>query len=122
MKIYTKSLVLLFATSALLSTVNAATSDSGQSNAAKPDKFTELFGDQVIAKGKGLEIRRSQLDDALVSVKASAAAQNQTIPPEQMAMIEPGVLEKLIEMQLLLSQATDADKTKGKTDSTKSFH
>jgi peptidyl-prolyl cis-trans isomerase C len=121
MKLHTKSLVLLFAASAMVSTVSAATSDSGQSSAAKPDKLTALFGDQVIAKGKGLEIRRSQLDDALVSVRASAAANNQTIPPEQMAMIEPGVLEKLIEMQLLLSQATDADKAKGKTDSTKSF-
>jgi len=121
MKLYTKSLVLLFAASALLSRVHAATSDSGQSTASKPDKLTELFGDQVIAKGKGLEIKRSQLDDALVSVKATAAARNQTIQPEQMAMIEPGVLDRLIQMQLLLSQATADDKAKAKTESAKNF-
>jgi peptidyl-prolyl cis-trans isomerase C len=122
MKICAKLLVLLFAASTLQARVQAATADSGQNNTAKTaDKLTDLFRDQVIAKGKGLEIRRSQLDDALVGVKASAAAQNRSIPAEQMDLIEPSVLDRLIQMQLLLSQATDADKAKGKTDSTRSF-
>ncbi len=121
MKNHMKFLVALFGALILPARVHAATADSGQAAAAKPDKLTQLFGDQVIAKGKGLEIRRSQLDDALVSVKASAASQNRAIPPEQMAMIEPGVLDRLIQMQLLLAQATESDKAKGKTDSTRSF-
>ena len=33
---------------------------------------TELFPDTAVAKGKGFEIKRSQLDDAVTSIKATA--------------------------------------------------
>ena len=71
----------------------------------------ELFPDKVIAKGKGLEIKRSQLDEALISIKAS---QGGNIPPEQMGMLETQVLDQIVTLQLLLGKATDADRQAGK--------
>ncbi len=72
---------------------------------------TELFPDKVIAKGKGIEIKRSQLDEALTSIKSSQAG---NISPEQMGMLEPQVLDQLVTLQLLLGKATDADRQAGK--------
>jgi peptidyl-prolyl cis-trans isomerase C len=96
--------------------------NSGTNAAAKPaDKLTELFGDPVVAKGKGVEVKRSQLDSALISIKSAAAARGQTMPPEQMRPLEQQVLQRLIQIQLLLGKATDADRTKGKEAVEKQF-
>jgi len=100
--------------------LHAAT--SGTNAAAKPtDPLTELFGDPVIAKGKGIEVKRSQLDSALISIKAAAAARGQVLPSQQMRLLEQQVLQRLIQIQLLLGKATDADKTKGKETAEKRF-
>jgi len=98
-----------------------ATRTAAQTNAKPKDKLTELFGDAVVAKAKGWEIKRSELDSALVSVKASAATRGQSIPPEQLSSIERKVLDELIALQLLLGKATEADKAKGKELFGKSF-
>jgi peptidyl-prolyl cis-trans isomerase C len=84
-------------------------------------KSADLFEDKVIAKGKGFEIKRSQLDDTVTSIRSTAIARGQTIPPEQMAMMEQQVMERLIQIQLLLTKATDADKAKGEETSAKRF-
>jgi parvulin-like peptidyl-prolyl isomerase len=68
-----------------------------------------LFGDPVIVKGKGFEIKQSDLDQILTGAKASAAAQNQTLPPEFTAAI----LNQLITIQSLLQKATPADRAVG---------
>jgi parvulin-like peptidyl-prolyl isomerase len=89
--------------------------NSGTNTAAKSaDVLTQLFGDAVLAKGQGVEIKRSQLDSAMISIKSAAAARGQTMSPEQGQMLEQQVLQHLIQIQLLLSKATDADKAKGK--------
>jgi peptidyl-prolyl cis-trans isomerase C len=117
MKISKKSLVSLCAVAALLA---AYTSRSAmQTNTApatsKPAiKASDLFTNDVVAKGKGVSVTRSQLDDALISIKTGAAARNQTIPPEQMAMLPSQVLQRLIQLQLLTAKATDADRAYGK--------
>jgi parvulin-like peptidyl-prolyl isomerase len=96
--------------------------NSGTNAAAKPaDKLTELFGDAVVAKGKGVEVKRSQLDSALISIKSAAAARGQPMAPEQMRMLEQQVLQRLIQIQLLLDKATEADKAKGKETAEKRF-
>lgn len=85
-----------------------------QTNApAKSDK--DLFADSVVAKGKGFEIKRSQLDEALISFKASVAARGQNIPPEQLSVFEQQMLDQLIRLQLILGHANDADRATGKT-------
>lgn len=80
--------------------------------AAKPAAGLDLF-DSVVAKGKGLEIKRSQVDEAMINIRASAAAHGQTLPPEQVNLIEQQVLQRLIQVQLLMGRATDGDKALG---------
>jgi peptidyl-prolyl cis-trans isomerase C len=84
-------------------------------------KINELFPDKAIAKGKGVEVNRSQLDEEVVRFKSQAAGRNQNIPPEQMAMMERQLLEQLIQVQLLRGKATEADKAAGKTLADKRF-
>jgi len=92
-----------------LAACSPAAAASAQENAPK-DKMIELFGDPVIAKGKGIEIKRSQLDSAMVSLRAAAAGRNQPLPPNAESLI----LRNLINSQVLLSKATEADRTRGK--------
>ena len=90
--------------------------------AAKPAvKPANLFGNTVVAKGKGVEVTRGQLDDEVIRVKAQAAARGQNIPPEQMAMVERQILDQLIQVQLLQAKATEADKAAGKALAEKRF-
>jgi peptidyl-prolyl cis-trans isomerase C len=95
--------------------------DSATSSAKFNSKLNDLFPDTLVVKGKGIEIKRSTFDDTVTSIKASAAANNQPIPPESMALVERQVLENLIRVQLLLAKATDDDKTKGKDTCSKRF-
>jgi peptidyl-prolyl cis-trans isomerase C len=69
-----------------------------------------LFGDAVVAKGKGVEVKRSDLDAIVVKNKAMAAARQMQAPPD----IEEQALKTLVIQQLFLSKATDADRAKGK--------
>ena len=74
----------------------------------------DLFPDVVVAKGKGFQVKRSQLDDAMVSIKSTFAARGQDLPPEEMKHLEQQVLERLIQIQILLGKATDSDRAAGK--------
>jgi peptidyl-prolyl cis-trans isomerase C len=95
-------------------TENASTNAMSAGTNANPDAtMTALFGDPVIAKGKGFQIKQSELDQVLVGLRAAAAARNQTIPPDQMTLIEGQMLNRLIQIQLLLQKATDADRAQG---------
>jgi parvulin-like peptidyl-prolyl isomerase len=75
--------------------------------------MASLFGDPVIAKGKGFEIKQSELDEVVLGIKSAAAAHNETIPPDQMTAIQAQMLNRLIQIQILLQQSTDADKAEG---------
>jgi parvulin-like peptidyl-prolyl isomerase len=94
---------------------NAATNApaSTATNVNSQAAMTALFGDPVIAKGNGFEIKRSELDAVMMGVKSTAAARGQTIPPGQLTQIESQLLGRLIQDQLLLQKATDADRTNG---------
>ena len=89
---------------------------SAATNTMPPDLVTKLFGDPVIAKGKGVEVKHSQLDAEILRIKTSNAAQGRTITPEQISSVEPQVLNSLIARQLVLTKATAADKAKGKEE------
>jgi len=97
--------------------VAALGADSTGSNAPASTKPAppggDLFANDVVAKGKGFEIKRAQLDDAVISLKSTALARGQTIPPDQAAMLDQQVLDRLIQIQILLGKATEDDKTKG---------
>jgi peptidyl-prolyl cis-trans isomerase C len=114
MKTMIKSLVLLLAATPLLALGAAADGKAGQTNAARAAKPSDLFGDTIIAKGKNVSVTRGEFDEALIGIKATASARGQVIPPEQLALVEQQVLDRLIQIQLLLAKATDADKAAGK--------
>lgn len=97
-----------------VSRANADTAPAKDTNAASSTSMTALFGDPVIAKGKGVEIKQSALDEVVLGLKSAAAAHNETIPPQQLTGIEAQMLNRLVQIQLLLQKATDADKAEGK--------
>jgi len=84
-------------------------------------KVADLFAEEIVAQGKGVKVTRAELDDELVNLKAAAAAQGQTIPPQQMRIFEAQVLERLIGRQLLNERATAADKSTGAENSVKAL-
>jgi len=73
-----------------------------------------LFGSDIVAKGKGVEVSRGQLDDEVIRLKSQAAARGQAIPPEQGEMVDRQVLDQMIQLQLLDAKATAADRAAGK--------
>ena len=93
-----------------LTTTNSAAKSSSSTN------------DAVIAKGKGVEVKRSQLDEAVHGLKTQAEAEGKTIPPEQMQRVQSGLLEHMIQTQILLSKATDSEKAKAKEEATEQLH
>lgn len=77
------------------------------------DAMTALFGDPVIAKGTGVAVKRSDLDQVLTGVKAQYLAAGREIPPDQLTLLEARMLDRLIDIQVLLQQANAADKADG---------
>src|SRR5208282_2999416 len=86
---------------------NAPEAATTATNSKPADVMAALFGDPVIAKGNGFEIKQSQLDSVTDAFKARGAAMGQTIPPDELAKT---ALTSLIVNQILLQMATDADK------------
>ncbi len=99
---------------ACLSAPSGVAATAGTTNASSASKLTELFGDPVIAKAKGVEIKRSELDKSLVPIKSNYAARGQNLGAEQTALLEAQVLNEMVGVQLTLLKATDADKQKGR--------
>lgn len=114
--------ILVLATGLLTAWLPTAIAQADKAGETKPaDKIAELFGDPVVAKGKGMEIKRSELDAAVMGVKASGATRGQQLSPEQSLLLERQVLERLMQIELLNSKASEADKTKGKDEAKKRF-
>ncbi|HTR41099.1 MAG TPA: peptidylprolyl isomerase [Pseudomonadales bacterium] len=103
------------ATAVALSTTYADTPGSTMAapSTNSTDTMTALFGDPVIAKGTGISIKRSDLDQIVTGLKAEALARGQEIPPDRLIMIEAEMLERLLDIQVLLQQANAADKAEG---------
>ena len=98
----------------VMPSAHAATAPATTTNVPPVNTMTALFGDPAIARGKGFEIKQSELDEVVTGIKSAAAAHNETIPAEQMNGIKAQMLNRLIQIQILLQQATDADKAEGK--------
>ena len=98
-----------FFIASLMICIHAA--DNTPPSLARPPKLSDLFGDEVLARGKGVEVKQSHLDQAFVSLKASLAARGQSVPEEGRILQEAKLLDRLIVTQLLTNRATLADRT-----------
>ncbi len=117
-----KTRLLVFTVGVLAAGSSYVLMSASNPEALKPgSKQIDLFGDSVVAKGKGFSVKRSDLDEAMVNIKSAAAARGQTIPPQELGFIEQQMLDRLVQVQLLLAKATPVDKTAGKDLTDKRF-
>ena len=108
--------LLLAQPSASPATANASanTAPAGTNSGANLNStMAQLFGDPVIAKGNGFEIKQSSLDQAMAGIRAAAAERNQVISPNQLKLMQGEMLDRLIQIQLLLQKSTEVDRAKG---------
>ncbi|HMJ90908.1 MAG TPA: peptidylprolyl isomerase [Candidatus Acidoferrum sp.] len=70
----------------------------------------------VVAKGKGLEVRRGELDDAFIAYSANLAARGSSIPAGQRQSAEAQLLDRIIITQLLVTNSIAADRIAAKTN------
>jgi peptidyl-prolyl cis-trans isomerase C len=104
--------IALLTITALAITLHAETN-----TAAK--KADNLFADPVLAKGKGFEVKKSEVEDAFIDYKANVASRGQTIPEDKRSIIESNLLQRLVITKVLVGRATDADKTAAKESTEK---
>jgi peptidyl-prolyl cis-trans isomerase C len=95
----------------------APTAPAAKAGSASDD----LFGSTVVAKGKGVQVTRGQLDEDVVRAKAQLAGSGRPVPPDQSTLMEQQILDQLINVQLLKTRATDADRAAGKVAAEKRF-
>ncbi len=101
----------------VISTQAASVNAAAPATNSASDAIKSLFGDPVVVKGKGFEIKKSEVDDLFASMKARAAANGEVLPPEfQMAIVN-----QLTTIQLLLQKATPADRTLGQQNADTQF-
>jgi len=98
--------------SASAATANVAAPAAAVGTNTTAEDMKALFGDPVVVKGKGFEIKRSELDQVLSGAKANAAAQGQRLPEG----FDGEVLNQLLTIQLLVQKATDAARAAGQVD------
>ena len=79
-------------------------------NTSRAPKLSDLFGDEVIARGKNVEVKRSQLEEAFTAFKANLAARGQQMREDQRLGQEAQLLQRLIVTQILTNRVTDADR------------
>jgi peptidyl-prolyl cis-trans isomerase C len=91
----------------------AADADKPETKSAADAK--KLFPDEVLCRGKGVEVRRSQVDEAFLQFKANLTARGQPFPEERREQVEAQLLDRLLVTRLLVSRATDEDRAKAKT-------
>ena len=87
---------------------------------AGPAFGAPLF-DHVVAKGKGFEIKASQVEETYILFKANRAAIGQNVgqTPEEIKKTEGEILDSLIASKVILMRATEADRTNGVAEADK---
>ncbi len=89
---------------------------------AKPStesKINDLFPDEVVARGKGIEVKRSRLDEAISGFRANAAARGVELTPRDLPFLEKNAFDHLVDVQLIDAQATAANKAKASAEADK---
>lgn len=74
----------------------------------------DVFGDEVLAKGKGILVRRADLEQALSEFRSAAVAQGRRIGEAEQAEVEKKMLDRLLLTRLVKLKATDEDLAKAR--------
>jgi parvulin-like peptidyl-prolyl isomerase len=104
------------AVAALAAVTLCAYAAKEETNAPVAAKESAQSTNAIVASGKGVEIKRGDLDEAVIAVKADVAARGQSVPESMQDSLQWDVLQDLVFKSLLLAKATPEDKTKGKED------
>src|SRR5881296_767421 len=86
-------------------TLQSAQPEAGAKTAAPRSRFGDLFDDAVLARGRGVEVKQSELEDAFVAFKANLAARGQSLPEDQRLFRQAQILERLVITQILAKRA-----------------
>lgn len=78
-----------------------------------------LFEDKVVAKGKGVEVKQSAVDDAIIAIKASMAAQGQQFPEGNRDKLQTNILDRLVMTQLIVARGTAEEQSEAKKQAEK---
>lgn len=101
----------------LTHTPNLTAADTNKSPA--DSKLDELFPDVVVARGKGVEIKRSRLEEAVTGYRANATARGVSLTTGDLPLLEKSAFDHMVEVQLLNSIAVDSDREKAKKETEK---
>lgn len=77
--------------------------------------------DVIIAKGNGFVIKRSQLDEVISAIQRASAMNQTEIPHDKLKAIKSETLKRMIQVQILLNMATDADRAAGRVNAEQRF-
>lgn len=91
----------------LLAMAVTLTARAGES---KPLSYADLFGNPVVARGEGFEIRQQQWDDNFRALKATLATQDQSIPPDRESEARGRLLDRMILARVIDRRATAEDR------------
>ena len=118
----TRKISLLILPLALASlALPCTTSQSAQTNAASAPQASTASTNEIVAKGKGMAIRRGELDLEVTHALAEKAANGRRVEAYQMPSVEQQVLGQLIDIRLLLARATEAEKAVSKESAEKRY-
>ncbi len=101
--------LLLWTGSAALAADNSNSTPSGTAAS-----WANLFEDPVVARAKGVEVKRSQVDNAFIAFKANLALRGQTLPEDMRRFREAMLLDRLIINQLMVNRVIETDKARAK--------
>jgi peptidyl-prolyl cis-trans isomerase C len=73
-----------------------------------------LFPDKVVAQGKGVEVKQSELDETMIALRASLAAQGQALPDADRARLMTNALDRIVMTRLVSARATADEKIQAK--------
>ena len=102
--------VILFMAAVLFSNTVLGAEDSASAPASRTPKLSDLFDDDVLARGQNVLVKRSHLEEAFTALSANSVAQGRPIPEQLRAAKEAELLQRLIVTQILTNRATAADR------------
>lgn len=106
-----RKLLVLLAAAPLAALAVTPDQPASTNSSAKSTNLDALF-DSVVAKGKGVEVKRADLDNEVVNTEALLNARHIPVPPD----LDQEALRSLVIKQLILDKATPADRAKAKED------